>query len=69
MFNEFVKVTERKTGERVFINLNALNFIREVKDDDNDYSVLRVKDNFIQVRETFDSFEEFFDELKESDED
>ena len=67
MLNEFVQVTERDTGDRFFINLSDISFIREIKGENYSVIKLRSKDKMIlQVREEFDSFEEFFDELNEN---
>ena len=63
MINEFVQVTEKDTSERLLINLRHINYIKEIKTKSaNDFSLIRVKDSLIQVYETFESFEEFFEE-------
>lgn len=63
MLNEFVQVSEKESGDRLFINLSDISFIRENKTDDT--SVLSIKNKeklFFHVLESFDSFEEFFDQ-------
>ena len=62
MINEFVQVTEKNTNERVLINLRHIEYIREVNASaSEDFSLIKLKDGRVQVHETFESFEEFFE--------
>jgi len=68
MINEFVQVTDNNSEEKYLINLSDISFIREKSDDDT--SVVRLKSReklFFHVKESFESFEEFFEELKEDE--
>jgi len=67
MFNEFVQVTEIN-GERMFINLSKIQWVREIsKGTEVPFSSIRVEDNTYQVRETIESFEQFFEEQSSGD--
>ena len=64
MSNEFVQVTNFNSDERLLINLSDISFIRENKE--NNCSVIKLKNKdtlFFQVKENFDSFEEFFENI------
>jgi len=66
MFNEFVRVTEKHSKEKFLINLSDISFIREKVDKGT--SILKLRSNeklFLHVKESFESFESFFEELKE----
>ena len=63
MLNEFVQVTEKKSSERFLINLSDISFIRENKEDDDTVISFKSKEKlFLHVHESFESFEEFFEE-------
>jgi len=64
VINEFVQVTDRNSEDRYLINLSDISFIREIKGED--YTVIKLKSKekmILQVRESFESFEEFFEDL------
>jgi len=69
MINEFVQVTDNSSEEKYLINLSDISFIREMKSENNDdYSVIKLKSKdkmVLQVKESFESFEEFFENLGE----
>jgi len=66
MFNEFVQVTDKHTEDRYLINLNDISFIREIKNEELTVIKLKSKDKMIlQVKESFESFEEFFENMGE----
>jgi len=66
MLNEFVQVTDRTSDEKFLINLSDISFIREIKDEEYTVVKLKSKDKMVlQVRESFESFEEFFNDLGE----
>ena len=65
MLNEFVQVTDKNSNERYFINLDDISFIRENKTDNSTVLGIKSKEKlFFHVHESFDSFEEFFEENK-----
>jgi len=66
MLNEFVQMTDRTSDEKFLINLSDISFIREIKDEEYTVVKLKSKDKMVlQVRESFESFEEFFNDLGE----
>ena len=68
MLHEFVQVTDKRSNERYFVNLEDISFIRENKSDDSTVLGMRSKEKlFFSVHESFNSFEEFFEENKEGE--
>lgn len=68
MLNEFVQVTDKQSNERYFVNLEDISFIRENKSDDSTVLGMKSKEKlFFHVHESFNSFEEFFEENKEDE--
>lgn len=68
MLNEFVQVTDKRSNERYFVNLEDISFIRENKSDDSTVLGMKSKEKlFFSVHESFNSFEEFFEENKEGE--
>ena len=65
MFNEFVQVTDRDRKSKIMLNLNKIDYILEREDSDGIYCSIRTGEVVFQVCETFESFEEFFNENKE----
>jgi len=66
MLNEFVQVTDKNSEDRYLINLSDISFIREIKNENLTVIKLKSKEKIIlQVRESFESFEEFFEDLGE----
>ncbi len=64
MLNEFVQVTETTTDERFLINLSDISYIREISESNGSLVRLKSKEKTaIQVKESFESFEEFFEQL------
>lgn len=66
MINEFVQVTDKTTEDKYLINLSDISFIREVRGEEFTVVKLKSKDKMVlQVKESFESFEEFFESLGE----
>jgi len=62
---EFIQVTDSNTCEKYLINLDDISFFREREGSSGSIIKLKSEELTIQVKESFKSFEDFFEKLGE----